>query len=138
MRLSCIKVFLGYTYAMNIEQLLKKNNIKVTTARVTLLKFLEAASKPVCYEEIKGYISMDKATFYRNMITFEEAGILNAFESNSKMRYFELGQTPHAHFVCTACNSVECIESIEVQLAGYEIGTIVIHGRCRSCVETKV
>ncbi len=136
MRLSCISIF-GYTYAMNIENLLKKKHIKVTTARVTLLKLLEAASKPVCYEEIKGNIAMDKATFYRNMITFEEAGILNAFESNSKMRYFELERTPHAHFVCTVCHGVECIESIDIQLPGYEIGTIVIHGRCRSCVEAR-
>ena len=118
---------------MNIENVLKKKNIKLTTARVAILKLLDAASRPLCYEDIKGRISMDKATFYRNMVTFEQEGLLNAFESNNKMRYFELRLAPHAHFVCTACNGVECIEGIALQLPGYEINNIIINGICRNC-----
>ena len=100
------KVCLGYTFDMNIENLLKEKSIKLTTARVALMELLTVAPKPVCYEDIKESISMDKATFYRNMVTFEQEGLLNAFESPNKMRYFELRLVPHAHFVCTVCNGV--------------------------------
>ena len=52
---------------MKIEELIKDKNIKLTTARVKLLEILKEADRPLCYEDIKKDISMDKATFYRNI-----------------------------------------------------------------------
>ena len=119
---------------MKIEELIKNKNIKLTTARVKLLEVLKEASRPLCYEEIKKDISMDKATFYRNISKFEEEGLLNAFESNDKKRYFELKLKPHAHFVCVECNSVECIKDIDIELPGYEINNVIINGKCKNCL----
>ncbi|MEA1879295.1 MAG: transcriptional repressor [Campylobacterota bacterium] len=118
---------------MKIEELIKNKNIKLTTARVKLLEILQKSDKPLCYEEIKKDISMDKATFYRNISKFEEEGILNAFESNDKKRYFEVKQNAHAHFVCVVCNSVECIKNIEIILPNYEINNVIINGKCSAC-----
>jgi len=119
---------------MKIEELIKDKNIKLTTARVKLLEILKEANRPLSYEEIKNDISMDKATFYRNMSKFEEEGILNAFESNDKKRYFELKLKPHAHFVCVECNRVECIKDVDIALPGYEINNVIINGKCSSCL----
>ena len=119
---------------MKIEELIKNKKIKLTTARVKLLEILKEANRPLCYEEIKRDISMDKATFYRNISKFEEEGILNAFESNDKKRYFELKLKPHAHFVCVACNKVECIKDVDVALPGYEINNVIINGKCQECL----
>ncbi len=119
---------------MKIEELIKDKNIKLTTARVKLLEILKEADRPLCYEEIKNDISMDKATFYRNISKFEEEGILNAFESNDKKRYFEVRLSPHAHFVCVECNSVECIKNIDITLPNYEINNVIINGTCPSCL----
>ena len=121
---------------MKIEELIKDKNIKLTTARVKLLEILKDADRPLCYEEIKKDISMDKATFYRNISKFEEEGILNAFESNDKKRYFEVKLNPHAHFVCVKCNSVECIKDIDITLPNYEINNVIINGKCPSCLAT--
>ena len=119
---------------MKIEQLIKDKKIKLTTARVKLLEILKEANRPLCYEEIKNDISMDKATFYRNISKFEEEGILNAFESNDKKRYFEIKLKPHAHFVCVECNKVECIKDVDIALPGYEINNVIINGTCPSCL----
>ena len=119
---------------MKIEELIKNKKIKLTTARVKLLEILKEANRPLCYEEIKRDISMDKATFYRNISKFEEEGILNAFESNDKKRYFELKLKPHAHFVCVACNKVECIKDVDIALPGYEINNVIINGKCQECL----
>ena len=119
---------------MKIEKLIKDKNIKLTTARVKLLEILKVADRPLSYEEIKNDISMDKATFYRNISKFEEEGILNAFESNDKKRYYELKLKPHAHFVCVECNSVECIKNIDITLPNYEINNVIINGICPSCL----
>jgi len=121
---------------MKIEELIKDKNIKLTTARIKLLEILKEADRPLCYEEIKNDISMDKATFYRNISKFEEEGILNAFESNDKKRYFEVKLNPHAHFVCVKCNSVECIKDIDITLPNYEINNVIINGKCPSCLAT--
>jgi Fur family ferric uptake transcriptional regulator len=122
---------------MKIEELIKDKNIKLTTARVKLLEILKEADRPLCYEEIKNDISMDKATFYRNISKFEEEGILNAFESNDKKRYFEVKLKPHAHFVCVECNSVECIKDVDIALPGYEINNVIINGKCQNCSVSK-
>ena len=119
---------------MKIEELIKNKKIKLTTARVKLLEILKEANRPLCYEEIKRDISMDKATFYRNISKFEEEGILNAFESNDKKRYFELKLKPHAHFVCVECNKVECIKDVDIALPGYEINNVIINGKCQECL----
>lgn len=121
---------------MNIKTLIQEKNIKPTTARVKILERLQKSDRPLCYEEIKHDISMDKATFYRNIARFEETGILNAFESNDKKRYFEIKQTPHtphAHFVCVLCHSVACVPNIEITLPQGEIHNIIINGVCPKC-----
>ena len=118
---------------MNIEDLIKDKNIKLTAARISLLKLLKKANKPLCYDDLKSDISMDKATFYRNISKFEQHGILNSFESNDKKRYFELKIKPHAHFVCILCNKVECIDDIDIRLEGYEVNNVIINGKCPLC-----
>jgi len=119
---------------MKIEDIIKNKKIKLTTARVALLEILQEAKKPLSYEDIKSDISMDKATFYRNITKFEEQGILNSFESNDKKRYFELRLIPHAHFVCVSCNKIECLSDLDIKLDGYLVNNVIVNGKCQDCV----
>ncbi len=122
---------------MNIENLVKEKNIKVTDARVEILKQLFHAKKPLSYEELKDKISMDKATFYRNIIKFEEKMLVNSFESNDKKRYFEIYASPHPHFICQKCDNIECIkEPLSFNLNGYTIENIILKGICKRCNQT--
>ncbi|MCI0500556.1 MAG: transcriptional repressor [Epsilonproteobacteria bacterium] len=123
---------------MNIKKLITKNNIKPTSARVKILEIINDSTKPISYEEIKSDLAMDKATFYRNISKFENEGILNSFEANDRKRYFELKKTPHAHFVCIKCNTVECIEQINLTLENYEVSNIIINGTCSNCKNKKL
>ncbi len=68
--------------------MIKENfsNIKLTSARKSILDILINSSKPLSYEDIKDKISMDKATFYRNITIFEEENLINSFESNDKKK----------------------------------------------------
>lgn len=118
-----------------IEDILKNKKIKLTTARVSLLKIFQERKKPLSYEDIKDSITMDKATFYRNMATFEQAGLFNIFSSSSNIRYFELKHTPHAHFICSKCNKIECIKNVDIAIEGHKIQTITIGGICKECIE---
>jgi Fur family ferric uptake transcriptional regulator len=119
---------------VDIENLVKEKDIKLTSARVEILKKLIHAKKPLSYDELKDHISMDKATFYRNITKFEEKMIVNSFESNDKKRYFEVIDSPHPHFICVECDKIECIkEPLEFNLEGYSIENIILKGKCKKC-----
>ena len=125
-----------YNYVMNIENITQEKNIKLTTARKAILEILVKSNKPLCYEEIKDDLSMDKATFYRNITRFEEENIINSFESNNKKRYFEIVKNKHSHFICNNCSKIECIhESINLNLENYQIDNIILKGLCPDCVD---
>ena len=118
-----------------INKLIKDSNIKLTSSRKEILEVLLNSSKPLCYDEIKISISMDKATFYRNILKFEEEDIIDSFESNDKKRYFEIKKTKHAHFICTNCSKIECIyDNLNLQLIKYKIENIIIKGICPNCL----
>jgi Fur family ferric uptake transcriptional regulator len=119
---------------IDIEKIIKDKDLKLTTARVALLDILRDAKKPLSYEDINSDISMDKATFYRNISIFEEKNIVNSFESNDKKRYFELRVSPHAHFVCLECNTIECLSSLDVKLEGYFVNNVIVNGKCKDCI----
>ena len=116
-----------------IENIIKDKDIKLTNARMTLLNILQKAKSPLSYEDIKLDISMDKATFYRNISKFEKEDIVNSFESNDRKRYYELKLNPHSHFVCVSCNKVECLEKLDIKLDGYTVNNIIINGKCKAC-----
>lgn len=110
-------------------------NIKLTSARKSILEILINSNKPLSYEDIKDKISMDKATFYRNITIFEDENLINSFESNNKKRYFEIKKTKHLHFICSLCSTIECIhENLNLYLPEYKIDNIIIKGVCKGCL----
>ncbi len=120
---------------MEIDKLIEDKNIKLTSARKSLLDIFSKATKPLSYDDIKSDISMDKATFYRNITKFEEERIVNSFESNDKKRYFEIVRAKHAHFICNNCNGVECINKpCDFALDGYIVENVIIKGICKLCI----
>lgn len=121
---------------MDINKITENTNLKLTPARMEILEHLISANKPLCYDDIKNDISMDKATFYRNIAKFEQESLINSFESNDKKRYYTIEQTFHPHFICNLCNTIECIKSkvsLNLDLDGYIIDNIIIKGVCKKC-----
>lgn len=119
---------------MQIEKIISEKNLKLTSARKELLEIFSVEKKPISFEDIKNRISMDKATFYRNVSKFENESIVSSFESNDKKRYYELQGSPHAHFICNECNQIECLQNVEpVKLQGYKITDMIFKGICKNC-----
>jgi Fur family transcriptional regulator, ferric uptake regulator len=121
-----------------ITNLTNITNIKLTSARKSILELLVNSNKPLSYEDMKDNISMDKATFYRNITIFEEENLISSFESNDKKRYFEIRKTQHSHFICSSCSKIECIhEKVDFHLPNYKIENIIIKGICKDCLITE-
>jgi Fur family ferric uptake transcriptional regulator len=121
---------------MNSKNILKNSSLKQTKARVNILDILIDTNNPLSYEDMKAKltVSMDKATFYRNMSILESCEIVNKFESDDKRWYFELKTSIHSHFICKECNSVECMHDIDIDLpSDYIVDNIIIKGVCKEC-----
>ena len=119
-----------------ITNLTNNTNIKLTSARKSILELLINSNKPLSYEDMKDNISMDKATFYRNITIFEEENLISSFESNDKKRYFEIKKNQHSHFICSTCSKIECIhEKLDFHLPEYKIENIIIKGICKNCLK---
>jgi Fur family ferric uptake transcriptional regulator len=117
-----------------IFQFLKHRNLRLTGSRETLVECLLDASRPLCYDDVRAQLRMDKATFYRNMHTFESAGLIRRIESDDKKWYFELADSAHAHFVCTVCHRIFCLDELPIAPPeGYSVDTVVYKGRCPAC-----
>jgi len=119
----------------NIEELTKNSSFRITKARNDILNTLMNAYRPMCYDDFD--LSMDKATFYRNIAKFEEEGLVWKFESEDKKWYFELIKQPHAHFLCKACKKIECVKQVNIKLSGYLIESVVLKGICNDCSKQK-
>ncbi len=114
----------------------KAHNLRLTRSRIALVERLIDAGAPLCYDDIKE-LAMDKTTFYRNMHTFEASGLIRRIESDDKKWYFELAGTLHAHFICSACHRVECLDSFRhPSLPGYVIESATYKGTCPECAKT--
>ena len=121
---------------MNIKKIIKNTNIKLTSARLELLEVLINANKPVCYDDIKDNLTMDKATFYRNISKFEDEKVITSFQSNDKKRYFAFETDIHPHFICNYCNTIKCINDFpSINLKNYNIENIILKGKCADCMK---
>lgn len=117
-----------------ILALLQRRKLRLTATRETLIEWLLEASRPLSYDDAKTRLRMDKATFYRNMHTFEAAGVIRRIASDEKKWYFELATSPHAHFVCTVCHRILCLDTLPITVPeGCSVDTVIYKGRCPAC-----
>lgn len=87
---------------------------------------------------------IDKSTLYRNLATFEKAGLIHSINDHTGVTKYAYGDAPelgneHAHFVCERCETVYCMEGltplgIEVP-KGFKTNKVrtIIQGICSKC-----
>lgn len=94
-----------------MENLLKNKGLKITKARLEVLKILKKAKNPMPVEDI--YLKMTKgsckslATCYRVANQLTEVGILNKTLLQNGIYYFEMSGENHKHYiVCSNCGKI--------------------------------
>ena len=111
------------------EELLTKNDIKITPLRLEILHILHAAA-PLSYDEILAQIDANKTTFYRCMDLFEAKGIVIKSENNRK-NFYELESGAKAYFVCDVCHKMTNIDM--PRLKQNHVKSVVVKGVCDEC-----
>lgn len=130
----------------NYEQLLEENGLKKTKVRVALLQQFIKIDHAQSYNDLQAALvsEVDKSTLYRNLTSFEQAGIIHRINDHSGVAKYAFGESlaqgkEHAHFVCENCETVYCIHGLaQLRLnvpKGFKINQVqtIIKGICADC-----
>lgn len=104
------------------SQELRSMDLKVTPARLGVLKALENTNNPIDAESIRRYlkknkIKADKVTVFRILNSLTEKGIANPIELNEGKKRFEYaGKADHHHFMCAICGGIEDISDCNIEI----------------------
>lgn len=107
-------------FLMEIElaNLLKAHNLKVTPQRISILKILYKGghfSGEQIYNELKKTEpSISLSTVYNTLNSLTKAGILNSFEING-VTWYEIRKDLHIHVYCEDTNQIIDVNSINLQ-----------------------
>ena len=92
-------------------KLLKDKNIKITSQRLEILKYLDNNRKHQSVEEIYNILkeknpSLSKTTVYNSLQLLVKEGIIKSMSiSNSELRY-DFDNQNHHHFLCKKCGKI--------------------------------
>ena len=97
---------------MNKQQILHKNGLKSTSARLAVLELLEKQSNPSDVSSVVENLEnqVDQATIYRILEVLTKKGIINRFDFGEGKYRYELQKNHHHHLVCDNCDRIEDIE----------------------------
>jgi Fur family ferric uptake transcriptional regulator len=142
---------------LQLRERLRAAGLRATTARVSVLRCLEASTTPLTHAEVYDHVAgdgFDRATVYRNLVDLAEAGFVRRYDLGDHVWRFELlradadgvaehGADGHPHFVCSDCGTVECLPRAVVALQANRGGPralkkgagleIQIRGLCNEC-----
>jgi len=131
---------------MDFVAVLKKNNLKVTPQRLTIVEELYThghVNIDDIYKALQSkFPSVSLATIYKNINAMIEISFLSEVKIPKQKSVYELTKMEHSHVVCTSCNSILDIDLDTTslikeasQLSNYTLckSSIIFNGICNNC-----
>lgn len=128
------------------EQILEQKGLKKTKVRMALLQHFINMEHAQSYNDLQAALmsEIDKSTMYRNLTSFQQAGIIHRIDDHSGQAKYAFGEDPiqgkeHAHFVCECCETVYCMDNLtplEFNVPeGFKTNNVqtIIKGICSNC-----
>lgn len=136
---------------MKPNDILQQHEVKKTLSRIALIKALQTSNQPLSENEIRERMldQYDRITFYRNVQTLSESGILHRIVIDNTHVKYALNccekehhhAIDHVHFYCKECGKTVCLDEVPVQHYplpdGFKLEEcdVVIKGFCKDCPE---
>lgn len=135
---------------MNDTELLRHHGLRVTALRLDLLRVLRTSDRALTQQDVEGLLRVeaDRVSIFRSLNAFEEAGVVHrVLDGRGTSCFARCGDRcghghhddPHAHFRCTTCGHVFCLETVELPRVplprGFKLkaGHLDLEGTCRQC-----
>jgi len=136
---------------LEIAALIRNAKARATPARVRVLGLLQSAPEPVSHAQLEEVLAaepsaaIDRVTLYRVLDWLAETGLAHKAPDNRGVFRFspasqDIEHTAHAHFRCTDCGGVFCLDMAPPKLPdlpeGFRLAGINldIRGECARCV----
>lgn len=136
---------------------LKDAGLKATLPRMQLTELLLSFEGPFTADEVIAKVDgsglkIHRATIYRDLAHFVEAGVLRSFaiRTNTANYYELITDSHHHHFICEDCLKMTDVylEEVEAALETFEAAltrqglevdthTLKFYGRCQTCSTRK-
>ncbi|MCH5336298.1 MAG: peroxide-responsive transcriptional repressor PerR [Campylobacter sp.] len=111
---------------MELLQLLKEHELKVTPQRLCVLKILKRHEHPnidELYAEIKQeYPSISLATVYKNINTLQQQGLVVEVNVANQKTCYDIYEQEHIHIICNKCGHIEDMSFKDAKLDEYQEG----------------
>jgi len=134
-------------YLEKYVKILKENNIKITSPRLIILKYLsENLSHPTAdqiYTDLKpNNPSLSKTTVYNSLETLEQHGIIQSITISGSELHYDIKHEMHHHFYCKKCGriydiSLSCPNIEKMSNYGHKVEEVhgYIKGICKECLK---
>lgn len=143
----------GHDHGDQARAMLKDHGLRVTDARLAVLKTLLDNHRPTSAQELiealasQGLSNADDVTVYRIVNVLVEEGIAKQVGTTDRGRRFEVHacegcRVDHPHLECRRCGKLECLEQgvlpgamIPTEVGGYLIdeAKLYLYGLCPTC-----
>ena len=133
------------------HHILEKAGLRKTNARLEIISFMDDQEGALALADLERSLLhlADRATLYRTLKSFEEAGVVHKVVDPSGVLRYALCQEScqtdqahhhtHAHFSCKVCGKMICMEGLDLPSMtlpeGFlaEEAQLVFTGLCKSC-----
>lgn len=107
------------------EQSIRRTGARMTQPRVMVLKILLAAERALTHTEVESRLpaalGINRVTIYRVLEWLTEHGLAHKIAGEDRVWRFNAADHrhagPHAHFECSDCGQVLCLEPVEAKPA---------------------
>lgn len=131
----------------DIKELLRATGARVTVPRITVLALLLHRQESLTHQEIQDLLAdkaLDSVTLYRVLDWLVDKELAHRIAGTDQVWRFHAGAGQHghehAHFQCTKCDIVTCIDDVRMPRApklpaGFHSTEIayLIKGTCPNC-----
>jgi len=134
---------------IELEQILKKNNVKPTAMRLLVLQFLLNKKSAISLTDVEEYfVKSDRTTLYRTLKTFVESELAHKIDDGTGITKYalceenchcEIETDLHLHFHCKLCNETSCLTDHKIPNISLpknfiaEDVNLVVKGICDKC-----
>lgn len=130
------------------ETMIRHSGGRVTSSRIRILSILLMEQHAITHREIEerlpGKFQLDRVTLYRALEWLVKYRLIHKVTSDDRVWRFhanhELQSSQHAHFKCTGCARVTCLDNLSGGCdwslpAGYQFQEIelTVKGLCDEC-----
>lgn len=106
------------------KDMLKIAKLYCTKARLSVIKSLLHANRPITQEQITQALddSFDRVTIYRTLDSLTKADLVHRVFLEERACHYELSHQCsktqcHPHFTCTQCGQTNCLTDLAIPLA---------------------